>query len=161
MQSIENIVQLRQFLAERLPNWQGFTAAPRHIRGESRGSTQLDHLLSDALVKGSVTEVIGSSPSSGSALLIHWLLRRAHETGQWLALVDGLDCFDPTSVEPETLSPLLWVRCVDAAQALKATDLLARDENLPMIILDLQLNPTAHLRKIPANVWYRFQRLIE
>src|SRR4030095_14707706 len=88
-------------------------------------------------------------------------LRQAHELGQWLVLVDGQDCFDPTCLEPEILSRLLWVRCVDIAEALKATDLLARDENLPMIVLDLRLNPAAQLRKIPATAWYRFQRLIE
>ena len=45
--------------------------------------------------------------------------------------------------------------------ALKATDLLLRDGNLPLVLLDLALNPLPQLRKTPSTVWYRLQRLIE
>ena len=59
------------------------------------------------------------------------------------------------------LSRLLWVRCRSTTEALKAADLLLRDGNLPLVLLDLVSNPAAQLRKIPATTWYRFQRLIE
>jgi hypothetical protein len=81
--------------------------------------------------------------------------------GQWLVLVDAQDCFDPTSMDQELLSRLLWVRCRNVQQALKATDLLLRDQNLPFVVLDFQLVPVAQLRKIPATVWHRFQRLLD
>jgi hypothetical protein len=46
-------------------------------------------------------------------------------------------------------------------QALKATDLLLRDGNLSLVILDFKENPDQELRKIPGSAWYRFQRIIE
>ncbi|HXF09807.1 MAG TPA: hypothetical protein VN625_03410, partial [Desulfuromonadaceae bacterium] len=42
---------------------------------------------------------------------------------------------------------------------LKAADLILRDGNLPLVLLDLALNPEAG--RIPSTTWYRFQRLIE
>ena len=56
---------------------------------------------------------------------------------------------------------LLWVRCRTAAEALQAADLLLRDGNFPLVILDLALNPVRELQKTPASNWYRLQRLVE
>ena len=56
---------------------------------------------------------------------------------------------------------LLWVRCTKALDAVKAADLLLRDGNFPLVVLDLVLNPSAELRKIPQTSWYRLQRLVE
>jgi hypothetical protein len=56
---------------------------------------------------------------------------------------------------------LLWIRCPNLLQALKATDLILRDGNLSLVILDFKENPDRELRKIPASTWYRFQRIIE
>ncbi len=53
------------------------------------------------------------------------------------------------------------MRCPEAAQAIKAADLLVRDGNLPLLILDLQFAPAQQLRRIPASTWYRFQRILE
>lgn len=53
------------------------------------------------------------------------------------------------------------MQCADAAQAVKATDLLLRDGNLAVVLLDFQASPAAELRRIPANTWHRFQRLTE
>jgi hypothetical protein len=78
-----------------------------------------------------------------------------------LVLVDGTDSFDPGSCEPGSLSRLLWVRCRQTKEALKAIDLLLRDDNFSIIALDLQMNASAQLRSVPATVWYRFQRLLE
>jgi hypothetical protein len=44
---------------------------------------------------------------------------------------------------------------------LKATDLILRDGNLSLVILDFKENPDKELRKIPGSAWYRFQRIIE
>jgi hypothetical protein len=46
-------------------------------------------------------------------------------------------------------------------EAVKAADLLLRDGNFPLVILDLVLNPANELRKIPQTSWYRLQRLVE
>ena len=44
---------------------------------------------------------------------------------------------------------------------MQAADLLLRDGNFPLVILDLVLNPLAELRRIPLSNWYRLQRLVE
>ena len=70
--------------------------------------------------------------------------------------------FDPQSADPATLPRLLWVRCADVMQAVKAADLLLRDGNLPLIVLDLQNAAGAgNAASVPASTWHRFQRLAE
>jgi hypothetical protein len=53
------------------------------------------------------------------------------------------------------------VRCTKASEAVKAADLLLRDGNFPLVIVDLVLNGLDELRKIPQTSWYRLQRLVE
>jgi hypothetical protein len=78
-----------------------------------------------------------------------------------VALIDGCDSFDPQPLGNAGLQHLLWVRCNKACEAIKAADLLLRDGNFPLVIVDLVLNPRAELRKIPQTNWYRLQRLVE
>jgi hypothetical protein len=59
------------------------------------------------------------------------------------------------------LQHLLWVRCSKASEAVKVADLLLRDGNFPLVIVDLVLNAPEQLRKIPQTNWYRLQRLVE
>ncbi len=76
-----------------------------------------------------------------------------------LALIDGRDSFDPASYGPAACARLLWVRCHHADESLRCTDLLLRDGNLPLLVLDLQLNPAAELNAIPTSSWYRLRNL--
>ena len=92
--------------------------------------------------------------------MLRQLLRQA-AAGQFAALVDGQDSFDAAAAGAATLARLLWVRCHNAEEAVKAADLVLRDGNLPVVLLDLALNPEPQLRKIPAPTWYRFQRIVE
>jgi hypothetical protein len=81
-----------------------------------------------------------------------------------IALIDGRDSFDPSASDGlgnPCLYHLLWVRCIEALDAIKAADLLLRDGNFPLVIVDLVLNPREELRKIPQTSWYRLQRLVE
>ncbi len=71
------------------------------------------------------------------------------------------ETFAPEGMDPVALRHLLWVRCREAKEGIKAADLLLRDGNFPLVILDLVLNPLAELRKIPSSTWYRLQRLVE
>ena len=77
------------------------------------------------------------------------------------ALVDAASSFDPQGAESPALSRLLWVRCPDVMKAVKVADLLIRDGNLPLILLDLQPVPLREVCRIPASTWHRFQRLVE
>lgn len=160
---VSNIVQLRQVLAEKFPGIRiGSEPAPvRDVPVWSTGVVALDEVLPGGLPRAAVTELCAPENSWGSALVLRQLIRNAAATRQWLALIDGSDCFDAGAFDNATLEHLLWVRCQNAGEAIKATDLILRDGNLPVIVLDLALNPARELRKIPSSTWYRFQRLVE
>lgn len=161
MQTAGNIVELRQLLAERFPHLrQGVAVAPP-VETQPTGVPALDALLGGGLLRGEFTELVAPADGSGSAQVVHALLRQVAVEGRFLALVDGADSFDAAAVELEVLSRLLWVRCARAEEALKAADLLLRDRNIPFVVLDLKLNPVAQLRKISSSVWYRCARLLE
>ena len=150
------IVDLRNLLAERFPQ--------RQLAKQARfptGIAALDDATGGGLPKGGITELTSPNLSAGSASVISRLLSHAREERYFLALIDGRDSFDPQAVGNAALRHLLWVRCTKAIEAVKAADLLLRDGNFPLVILDLVLNPAEELRKIPQTSWYRLQRLAE
>lgn len=161
MSAPAKIIELRQLLAERFPHANRTMAAAPPAAVYPTGVGGLDALLNGGLPRGELNELVGAGPGSGSAQVIHHLLHQTAANGQFLALVDGADSFDVDAVEPDVLARLLWVRCQNADEALKATDLLLRDRNFPVVVLDLKLNPAAQLRKISSAVWFRLSRLLE
>jgi hypothetical protein len=78
-----------------------------------------------------------------------------------IILIDGRDSFDPTTNGSEACGQLLWVRCRQASEAIQAADLLLRDGNLPLILMDLQLNASKELNRIPGTTWFRLRNLAE
>lgn len=156
MAASSKIIDLRQLLAERFP--QPF---PHPSPRLATGLSTIDETLGGGLPKSAITELSTPNVSAGSALLIYTLLQRAHRDGYFLALVDGRDSFDPQPLGNLRLRNLFWVRCAQALQAVKAADLLLRDGNFPLVVLDLVLNAPQELRKIPQTSWYRLQRLVE
>lgn len=155
------IQQLRQLLAERLPRVRtGFAVRPAPAT-VSTGVRALDLALGGGLLLGETTELVGEGWGSGSAQVIHAVLRRAAADGRFVALVDGADSLDVDALEPAELARLLWVRCRTAAEALAATDVLLRDRNFPLVVLDLKLNSATEWRRISGSVWHRFNRLRE
>src|SRR5215831_14518497 len=149
------IIDLRNLLAERFPH--ALTTATRLITG----LPFLDKSIGGGLPRAAITELITPGTSVGSASLIHALVHCAYRDNYFLALIDGLDSFDPCRLDNACLQHLLWVRCSKASEAVKAADLLLRDGNFPLVILDLVLNAPEKLRKIPQTNWYRLQRLVE
>jgi RecA/RadA recombinase len=148
------IIDLRNLLAERFPH------APATARAALiTGLRSLDETIGGGFPIGAITEIISPQFSAGSASLIHSLVRIARHDGYFVALIDGRDSFDPTALENS--SALLWVRCQKVFEAVKAADLLLRDGNFPLLIVDLVLNASEELRKIPQTSWYRLQRLAE
>ena len=156
MPASDKIIHLRQLLAQRFPQ----TSAPPDGRLPT-GLAAIDDAIGGGLPKSVITELSSPNLSAGSALFTHALLQNAHRHGFFLALVDGRDSFDPQSAGQAVLSNLLWVRCQAAVEAVKAADLLLRDGNFPLVVLDLVFNPIEELRKIPQSNWYRLQRLVE
>lgn len=161
MPTASNIVELRQLVADRFPHLRQGIATAAAVETLPTGVPELDALLGGGLPRGEFTELVGTGPGSGSAQIIHALLRRVAADGQFLALIDGQDSFDVETVAPDVLARLLWVRCTAADEALKATDLLLRDQNFPLVVLDLKLNALSQLRKISASIWHRLGRLME
>src|SRR5438874_7453270 len=149
------IVDLRKLLAERFPH-PPFSAITRLITGLSF----LDQAIVGGLPKGAITELTTPQISAGSASLIQSLLQVANRDHFFLALIDGHDSFDPQPLGNAILRNLFWVRCTTALKTIKAADLLLRDGNFPLVIIDLVLNPPEDL-KIPQTTWYRLQRLVE
>ena len=156
MAACSKIVDLRNLLAERFPE----ARTPPQAR-IATGIRPLDEATKGGLRKGAITELTSVNLSAGTAFLISRLLEAAHQERYFLALIDGRDSFDPQPLGNARLRNLLWVRCRKTLEAIKAADLLLRDGNFPLVVLDLVLNATDELRKIPQTNWYRLQRLVE
>jgi hypothetical protein len=156
----EKVIQLRERLAGLLPGRRlllGRALEEQQAAGPFNAKGLLDFRQ---LPKGGIAELVAENNSSGSALIIGSLLEQIADADQVLTLVDGCDSFNPQGFTNAALSRLLWIRCHDASQALKAADIVLRDRNLSFALLDLQMNPVVQFRKIPSSVWYRLQRIV-
>jgi hypothetical protein len=161
--SAPKVIQLRAALSEKFPGLRMHLDTPHAADHpcQPAGLSQIDEPLHGGFPKSALSEIIVPGAKGGSCMLIRALLQQAARANQIIALIDGLDSFDVTPLGEPVLSRLLWVRCHTAAEAVHAADLVLRDSNLPLVLLDLKLNPADQLRKIPAATWYRFQRLVE
>jgi len=156
MASSGKIVDLRALLAERFPS------LPITLNGSLTTDVPgFDETTGGGLHKGAITELISPHVSSGSASFIAALIQAAHRNRYFVALIDGNDSFDPQALGNNLLRHLLWLRCHTTIQAMKSADLLLRDGNFPLVIIDLVLNPAREIRKVPQTSWYRLQRLVE
>lgn len=151
-----NIVALRDHLRAKFP-----AAHADHAADTALLATGVPCLDAAGVAKGALTEVVGERPSCGVALLIHALLERETTVREFTALVDGSDAFDPWSAAPRALERTLWVRCTNPLQAVKAADLLLRDGNVPLVLLDLQLHTPREAARVPASAWHRLRFLAE
>jgi len=154
MQHPATIQQLRQLLAERFP-----VAAPRAGLFFSTGVPRLDDALGGGLRKGTLTEIGTPPDTAGCLTILNAVLCASALERRPIALIDGGDGFDPQPVDPAVLAHLLWVRCRNTAQFFKAADLLLRDGNLPIVLMDLRGSGRAELKRIPNTTWYRLQRI--
>ena len=153
----EKLAALRHLLAERFPT---SSTGLKACRSLPTGIPALDN-LSGGLPLGAVTEVVCAAPSCGGHLFVQQLLAVTRRANQRAALIDSVNSFDPTSYPADLLAHLLWVRCLRPADALPAADLLARDANLGLVVLDLRHAAESTLRRTPPTFWYRLQRAVE
>jgi hypothetical protein len=150
------IIQLRELIQRHL------SAPPTRPAARLKtGVEPFDEALVGGLPKGALVEIVSAAPGTGGSSLLRSLLRYAASQNRWSALIDGGDAFDPASAGEAVLAGLLWIRCRTAAEAMRSADLLLRDGNLPLVVLDLRDNPVAELRRIPDPQWYRLQRVLE
>ncbi len=152
-----NLAALRHLLAERFPSAQRTAAGARL----PTGLKHLDETTGGGLPLAALTELVATTASSGSHLLLGQLLATTRERRQRVALIDPTESFDPESHPPAHLEHLVWARGGDVPTALSVTDLFARDANLGLVMLDLRRAPLRDLRRVPAPLWYRLQRAVE
>jgi recombination protein RecA len=127
----------------------------------STGISEID-LLAGGLPRGALTEIFGPDCSGRTSLLFSALsMRTAHLEA--CALIDGCDAFDPYSAEAAgvNLKQLLWVRCRNIQQTLRATDLLLQSGGFGFIALDLSDVSREVVRHVPLDAWFRFRRAVE
>ena len=145
----------------------GRVVGPLEYRGRSvvevvsAGIAEIDE-LTGGLPRGCLTEIFGGAGSGRTSLLLAAMAARTRE-GEVCALVDGRDAFDPAAGEAAgvSLRQLLWVRCKNIEQALRATDLLIQGGGFGLIALDLSDVAARVVRQVQLNVWFRFRRAVE
>jgi recA bacterial DNA recombination protein len=152
----EKLVALRELLARRFPQ---ASQAPR-TRTLATGIRAIDD-AAGGLPIGALTEIVCSAPSCGGMLLLSRVLEVCRAQRLRVALVDGSDSFDPQSSTQDALAHLVWVRCQQVRQAMQAADLLVRDANFGLVMVDVRRLSERELRQEPATLWYRLQRAAE
>lgn len=182
----DKIIHLRSLLRERFPT--ATTASYSYTSSDSTppsaaaaispdfplGVSWLDALDDGrGLARGTLAEIVCRRRGGGAGTLIGALVQASATAarGYPLALIDGADSFDAASLSDSAAAAarlcrsLLWVRCRHRIDlAIKAADLLLRDGNLPVVLLDLQLCRIRELRQgVPggASAWHRLRSLAE
>jgi recombination protein RecA len=127
----------------------------------SSGIPEIDAAVG-GLPRGAMTEICGPPCSGRTSLLLSALAARTAD-GEACALVDARDSFDPylASRAGVALKQLLWVRCQNADQALRATDLLIQGGGFGLVAIDLSDIAPKIVRYVPLNAWFRFRRAVE
>ncbi len=115
----------------------------------------------EAFPAGALSEIVCAG--RGLGLWVSGLLGNPEQASPHpeLILIDGSDGFDPASFDGKACSRLLWVRCRSAAESLKAADLLARDGNVPFLLLDASGLPRKDLQACPPSAWWRLKHVVE
>ena len=90
MPASPKIIELRKILAERYPQQTGTRSLCTPT-----GWSPLDSLLGGGLPKGAITQLVIPNISSGGAIVLHEIIEAMHEASQYVALIDGKDCFEP------------------------------------------------------------------
>lgn len=110
------------------------------------------------LIEGKLVEVVSVRGGGGAGVVLRRFLEKSSGA---VGLIDGGDGFDPEGVSDEVLGRLLWVRCRKAVEAVRAADLLLRDGNLRVVLVDLRVVPERELLRLPMSVWHRLRMLAE
>lgn len=169
VRSLESLLQHRK-LGTALP---GLTAPPRLM---ATGLPEFDRAVGGGWRQGALSEIVGPR-SAGRTHLLLATLARATRQGQVVALVDGIDRFDPVSAAAAgvDLDRVLWVRgapvMVEQArpavieqaikQAVRACDLVLRAGGFAVVALDLRNIPLRRLQSLPAMTWLRLAQVTE
>jgi recombination protein RecA len=138
-----------------------FEYRERQVETAPAGVPEIDR-LTGGLPRGGLTEICGPASSGRTSVLMAAMAART-KAAEVCALVDARDAFDPQSAAEAgvRLGQLLWVRCRNVDQALRAADLLIQGGGFGLIALDLGDTPARMARAIPLPVWFRMRRAVE
>ena len=125
------------------------------------GVPALDAALGGGLPAGRLTELVSTAAGTGGQLVLTRILHATRHARQRVALIDAADCFAPDSVPGDDLQHLVWVRPTALTTALAAADVLVRDGNYAVVLLDLRGLAETALRRTPATHWHRLHRAAE
>jgi hypothetical protein len=127
------------------------------------GIPALDALTHGGIPRGSLTEIAGEA-STGRTTILHALLARATRHGEYCALIDANDAFDPATAAEcgANLSHLLWIRCgANAENALKAADRIVQAGGFGLVLFDLADTDLLSARRISLASWFRLRHAVE
>ena len=145
----------------------GRIASPFGYRNRKSVETALTGIpeidsLAGGFPRGALTEICGPPCSGRTTVLLSALASRTAQA-EVCALIDARDSFDPRSAKAAgvELQQLLWVRCRNLDQSLRAADLLIQGGGFGFIALDLSDIAPETVRHVPLNAWFRFRRAVE
>ncbi|MCX6874321.1 MAG: hypothetical protein NTW21_11015 [Verrucomicrobia bacterium] len=151
---------LRQQLREKFPQAHGVRAA---LEVAEVAEVAGQPITAETFPVGAISEVLPAGAGAGVLLLLAGLLGEPDEVSPHpeLVVVDGADGFDPASYPGKACSRVLWVRCNAAMDMLKAADLLVRDGNVPLVLLDATGLARRDLAALPTSAWWRLKQATE
>jgi len=140
-----------------------WTPAPvaRSTDGVATGVPAIDGALGGGLPRGRVTELVSAVPGSGGELVFEALLESTRAARLRVALIDAADGFAPKNHRANLLRHLVWVRARSLPEALGCADVLVRDGNYAVMVLDVRGVPARVLRQQSSGVWHRLRLAAE
>lgn len=129
----------------------------RSGEGIATGVPAIDAVLGGGLPRGRVTEVVSAAPSSGGELIFGALLASTRAARLRVALIDAADGFAPKNYGADLLRHLVWVRARSLPEALGCADVLVRDGNYAVLVLDVRGIAARVLRQQPSSAWHRLR----
>ncbi len=152
----DKVVALRRLLDERFP-----TARRQDGRWIPTGVPSVDDALGGGLQTCTLTEFVSEHPSAGSQLSVAALLGSTRVNRQRVALIDAAQSFDLEGFDDPALAHLVWVRCESLDACWRAADLVARDPNYAVTVIDVRGFPERMLLRVRDSIWARLQRACE
>lgn len=131
--------------------------ASERLKGNHREGEKANACV---LPESRLVECVCQGPSVGGQLLVESQLEVFRKEGQYCAVIDVANAMAPCELGDTLCEHVLWVKCRNAAQGLKALDIVLRDDNFAMVVADLRCPGDLVLRGFPLNQWYRLQRLV-
>lgn len=150
------IAALRSLVDARFP-----TSVRKPAGGVSTGVLAVDTALCDGLPAGCLTELVSAEPGSGGQSVLTQLLITTRRARQRVALIDAADGLAPETLPADALRHLVWVRPRHLSEALAVADVLVRDGNYAVVVLDLRGLERRALLSIPKGQWHRLHRAAE